>query len=49
MTDDEWNRLNVQLAIARARVARAEAVRDCIRKAFRGVRNAWTWMFGIAK
>lgn len=49
MRDDQWNRLHIELAIARARQEQAQAVASLLRQAIRAIRNGWVSLFGIRR
>ena len=49
MRDEDLNRLHIELAIARARQERAQAVANLFRQVIRAIRNGWITLFGIRR
>lgn len=49
MHDAQWNRLHIELAIARARQERAQAVANLFRQVIHAIHNGWVTLFGIQR
>lgn len=49
MRDEDLNRLHIELAIARARQERAQAVANLFHQVVRAIRNGWVALFGIRR